>query len=117
MTNHYPAYESRRHRPADYKRLERRQLTQRANRHSNDDSGRRLEESGDLTAADALLARQGEKKVLDEGNDAVGFGRKAQEPGRLLRGFHLKDMLDDSGGFVKPIAKNSDVSHTLITFK
>ena len=40
---------------------------------SNDNGGRRLEESGDLTAADDLLLRQGGKKVLDEGNDAFGF--------------------------------------------
>ena len=59
--------------------------------------------------------RQGGKKVLDEGNDdAFGFGRKAQVPRRLFR-FHSKDMLDGSGGFVKPIVQNSNVSHRLIS--
>ena len=72
-----------------------------------------MEESEELAAADALLARQGGKKVLDEGNEAFGFGRKAQVPGRFL-GFHFHDILDGSIGFVKPIAKNSDVFHKLL---
>ncbi len=57
--------------------LKQKQRGKQTDSDNNDDKGgRRLEGSGDLDAADALLWRPGGKKVLDEGNDAFGGSRQ-----------------------------------------